>query len=336
MVAYVARTGQALVLVDAREDSRWEARRGLDRPTSVFCAPITHQGSCSGVIYLENDLAGGASTPARIEVLQHIAGQAAISIDNARKADADRQQRDQLEAALHASRAKSLFVANMSHELRTPLNAIIGYSEMLLEEATDLASDAASDLGRIANAGRHLLGLINGILDLSKIESGKMELAPSRVELTSLLDTVKATVSPLVAKRNNELVVRHDASSVEAITVDATKLRQILVNLLSNAAKFTEDGTIELLVTLAPATESRDTATLVLAVSDTGIGMTKEQQKRVLEPFSQAESDTDAKFGGTGLGLTITSRLCELMGGSLQLSSVPDEGTTCTVRVAIA
>ncbi len=335
MIDYVARTGEALVLEDAREDSRWEARRGLDRPTSVLCAPIAHQGSCSGVVYLENDLAAGAFTPAQIEVLQHIAGQAAVSIDSARKAAAVRKQRDELEAALNASRAKSLFVANMSHELRTPLNAIIGYSEMLLEEAAELESTAASDLSRIADAGRHLLGLINGILDLSKIEAGKMELHPSRVQISALLDTVTATVSPLVGNRNNKLVVHHDPQSIDAIDVDATKLRQILVNLLSNAAKFTQDGTVELTVTVLAADDTRQPTGLAFVVSDTGIGMSEPQQERVLEPFSQAESDTDAKYGGTGLGLTITSRLCELMGGSLILESELGKGTICTATISI-
>ncbi|MBW2463961.1 MAG: AAA family ATPase, partial [Deltaproteobacteria bacterium] len=156
LIAYVARTGEALVLADARADARWKTDRWEQRPTSVLCAPISYQGASSGILYLENGLSPGAFTPARIRLLQHIAAQAAISMENVRQTEALRQQRDQLETALDASRAKGFFVANMSHELRTPLNAIIGYSEMLLEEAEDLETESVGDLSRIVNAGHHL------------------------------------------------------------------------------------------------------------------------------------------------------------------------------------
>ncbi len=333
LIAYVARTGEALVLADARADARWKTDRWENRPTSVLCAPISYQGTSSGIIYLENGLSSGAFTPGRIRLLQHIAAQAAISIENVRQTEALRQQRDQLEAALDASRAKGFFVANMSHELRTPLNAIIGYSEMLLEEAEDLEAESVGDLSRIVNAGHHLRGVINDILDLSKIEAGKTELSPTTVEMGTLLETVQDTVEPLVAKGGNTLVVSHDPTSVGAVVVDATKLRQILVNLLSNAAKFTENGTIELSVTMTSGHDEGGQATLAFAVKDTGIGMTPDQLQRVLEPFTQAEGDTDEKYGGTGLGLTITARLCELMGGSLEVESSPGVGTTCTAII---
>jgi signal transduction histidine kinase len=232
--------------------------------------------------------------------------------------------------ALEASRAKSAFLANMSHELRTPLNAIIGYAEMLEEDAEDLGMEqAGQDLGKIQTAGRHLLELINGILDLSKVEAGKMQLYLERFQIVDLLHVVEATVAPLMQKNGNEFKVEAPEDLGEMVG-DMAKVRQVLTNLLSNAAKFTKQGE----VTLSAREETEDgRAFIVFDVSDTGIGLSQEQQDLVFRPFTQADSSTTRKFGGTGLGLTIGVRFCELMGGGLSVSSTLGEGSTFTTRI---
>ncbi len=245
-----------------------------------------------------------------------------------------KRARDELErakeAAEEANQAKSLFLANMSHELRTPLNAVIGYSEMLQEEAQDVgAADLVPDLERIHTAGKALLGLVNDVLDLSKIESGKMDLYLETFDILPMIEDVTATVGPLVAKKGNRLEVRADpvAGTMHA---DLTKVRQALFNLLGNAAKFTERGTIALTV----SREERDGhGWLTFRVADTGIGMTTEQMGKLFQPFTQADASTTRKFGGTGLGLTITRRLCQMMGGDIAVESVPDQGSAFTITL---
>ena len=230
-----------------------------------------------------------------------------------------------------ATQAKSHFLANMSHELRTPLNAIIGYSEMLQEEAQDSGQGSfIPDLKKINRSGRHLLDLINDVLDLSKIEAGKMELYLETFDIPNLLEDVSTTVQLLVQKNSNTLEVRCPAN-LGAMRADMTKVRQSLFNLLSNASKFTKNGKI----TLEAAREISPTKAdwIVFRVSDTGIGMTTEQQDRVFEAFSQADSATARDFGGTGLGLTITKTFCRMMGGDVALTSEPGKGTTFTIRL---
>jgi PAS domain S-box-containing protein len=228
-----------------------------------------------------------------------------------------------------ANQAKSQFLANMSHELRTPLNAIIGYSEMLQEEAAEAGDDQyVPDLQKVHGAGRHLLGLINDILDLSKIEAGKMELYLERFDLRELVDGVSATVQPLVARNGNRLET-DVADDLAAMTADATKVRQILLNLLSNAAKFTEGGRIVLTAESAPD----DPAMVSIRVADEGVGMTGEQLSRLFQAFSQAEASTAARYGGTGLGLVISRHFCRMMGGDIDVASEPGVGTTFTVRL---
>jgi len=233
------------------------------------------------------------------------------------------------EAADAANHSKSVFLANMSHELRTPLNAIIGYSELLAEEAGDSGHvELIPDLEKIHVAGKHLLGLINDVLDLSKIEAGKMELNLETVQVSSLLEGVVNTTEPLVHKNGNRLVL--EAVNPGTMHTDVTKLRQILFNLLSNASKFTANGSIHLRVRREQL-GSRDW--MAFEVEDTGIGITPAQQARLFEPFAQAEASTQQKYGGTGLGLALTRRFAELLGGDIQLQSTAGQGTTFTVRV---
>ena len=230
------------------------------------------------------------------------------------------------EQAEQANVSKSQFLANMSHELRTPLNAVIMYSELLQEEAQDEGMDSfVPDLDKIRNAGKHLLSLVNGVLDLSKVEAGKMELYLETFGVAPMVRDVATTVQPLVDGQNNtlEVDVADDAGEMHA---DLTKVRQVLFNLLSNACKFTDNGTVRLSV-------RRRDDTLTMEVADSGIGMTPEQQGRLFRAFTQADASTTRKYGGTGLGLVISKRFCELMGGTIDVASEPGQGTTFTVTL---
>jgi signal transduction histidine kinase/CheY-like chemotaxis protein/HAMP domain-containing protein len=231
------------------------------------------------------------------------------------------------DAADEANRTKSSFLANMSHELRTPLNAIIGYSEILQEDATDKNDkDSIDDLQKIESAGRHLLGLINNILDLSKIEAGKMDVFIEPVDIQALLKEVLSIIKPLADKNANviEVICPADIGSFRS---DQTKVKQCLLNLLSNASKFTSKGTL----TLTVARE--DNSGLCFRVSDTGVGMTQEQVGRLFEAFSQADASTTKRFGGTGLGLAITRHFCTMLGGDVTVESAPGTGSTFIIRL---
>jgi DNA-binding response OmpR family regulator/nitrogen-specific signal transduction histidine kinase len=235
-----------------------------------------------------------------------------------------RQARD---AALQASRAKSEFLANMSHELRTPLNAIIGYSELLMEDAEAAKQEELlSDLKKIHTSGTHLLGLINDVLDMSKIESGKMDLDIQEFDLRELIAQIKDTVEPLAQRQSNQLELLVEQAP-ERVIYDAQKLRQVLINLMSNACKFTSNGRVQLEVTVDGL------GWLEISVSDTGIGMTEEQRARLFRPFMQADSSTTKRYGGTGLGLAISQRFCEMMGGRIEVTSRPGVGSCFTVRL---
>jgi PAS domain S-box-containing protein len=253
------------------------------------------------------------------------------------------------EAAELANRAKSAFLANMSHELRTPLNAIIGYSDMLAEDAQELGEEqTVSDLNKIRNAGKHLLRLIDDILDISKIEADKMELCLESFDVGGLIEEVAITVKPLIEKNRNTLQVNID-ESIGAMHADLMKVQQVLLNLLSNAAKFSSESAIELNVERVTSEELKnkyqstvaqmlilDADFLIFRVTDTGIGMTEEQQQRLFQPFTQADNSTTRKYGGTGLGLTISQRFCQMMGGDIEIESKIDCGSTFTVCLPAA
>jgi signal transduction histidine kinase/DNA-binding response OmpR family regulator len=233
-------------------------------------------------------------------------------------------------AAETANQAKSAFLANMSHELRTPMNAILGYSEMLVEEAEDLGQeDFIPDLKKINQAGTHLLALINDVLDLSKIESGKMEAFAEYIDLNSLIDEVSATGQPLMGKNGNKLSIER-GRELGSAHQDLIKLRQMLFNLLSNAAKFTHEGTVTLHVNRG---KQAGEDWLIFAVSDTGIGIAEDKTEHVFEEFAQADDSTTRDYGGTGLGLAISRRFCQLLGGDLSVYSELGEGSTFTIRI---
>ncbi len=232
--------------------------------------------------------------------------------------------------ALEADRAKSEFLANMSHELRTPMNAIIGYSEMLVDDAQDNGQEKSiPDLQRITSAGKHLLQLINDILDLSKVEARRLDLHLETFQVAPLVQDIVTTIRPLAEKNTNTVVV-NTAADVGSMRGDITRVRQVLLNLLSNACKFTERGTVSLEVVRESA-NGRDW--LLFRVKDSGIGMTPEQMAKLFKPFSQADSSTTRKYGGTGLGLAISKRFCETMGGDIGLESEYGKGSTFTVRL---
>ena len=251
-------------------------------------------------------------------VLEALANQAVVAVENARLFNQLQTKTQELEIA---SRHKSEFLANMSHELRTPLNAIIGYSELLQEECEDLGQDDfLPDLGKIHTAGKHLLQLISGILDLSKVEAGRMTMYLEDFDVATLVNEAESIVRPVVEKNRNAFVI-DCPSDIGVMHADLVKVRQVLFNLLSNAAKFTEGGTITLTVR-----RHAEPATYTFAIRDTGIGITDAQLARLFEAFSQAEAHTSRKYGGTGLGLALSREFCRMMGGDIAVDSVAGAG----------
>jgi signal transduction histidine kinase/CheY-like chemotaxis protein len=288
--------------------------------------PLVRSGRVVGALVVRRKAPG--EFPANtIELLETFAAQSALAIQNARLFSEIGEKSHQLEMA---SQHKSQFLANMSHELRTPLNAIIGVTEMLREDARDLKrEDEFEPLDRVLGAGRHLLALINDILDLSKIEAGRMELYLESFPLAPLINDVAKTIEPMATKNGNRIVV-DCPTDLGTLHADQIRFRQALLNLASNANKFTENGT----VTIAAQPQRPDGRDwIMIAVTDTGIGMTEEQIGRLFHEFSQADASTTRKYGGTGLGLAISKRFCQMMGGDITVNSMPGKGSTFTIQL---
>jgi len=316
LVRAAARSGLAQAGADAEAWIRARLARHRDSGASV-----EHQTTAGRWLRVSETR---ASDGGRTGVYMDISDLKSRERDLAELVDRLADARDQ---ATQATVAKSRFLANMSHELRTPLNAVIGITEMLVEDAEDLGlKDFIEPLGRIARAGKHLLEVINEILDLSKIEAGKLELHDEEIDIAQLVGDVSAAAQPLAAKNGNRLEIL-GAKEAGAIRADAMRMRQILLNLVGNACKFTERGTVSLAVSRPREGE------IEFAVADTGIGMTPEQLGRLFQEFSQADSSTTRRYGGTGLGLAICDRLVKTMGGRIQVESAPGQGTT--FRVAL-
>jgi signal transduction histidine kinase len=321
--------GRIVHIPDVFEDSEytwWESQK-VGRFRAVLTVPLMREGAPIGVLGLTR-CEPRPFTEKQIELVTTFADQAVIAIENVRLFDEIQDKSRQL---AEASERKSQFLASMSHELRTPLNAIIGLTEMMVTNATRFGTEKALEpLRRVNAAGTHLLSLINEVLDLSKIEAGKLELNPEPVNLGRLIDEVVGTAGQLAEKNKNRLIVEAQ-EEVGALTADSMRLKQILLNLLSNACKFTKEGEVALRV--RKVADGRDW--VELAVADSGIGMTSEQQAKLFQDFTQADSLTARRYGGTGLGLAISRKLARMMGGDVTVTSEPGKGSVFTVCLPV-
>jgi GAF domain-containing protein len=328
LVGRTALEGRTVHIPDIRTDPEYTWSEAIERSggvRTILGVPLMREGVPIGVFNLAR-VTVRPFTEKQIELVSTFADQAVIAIENVRLFDEIQDKSRQLQLA---SENKSAFVSAMSHELRTPLNAIIGLTDMLVKNAARFGTEKAQEpLQRVNRAGTHLLGLINQVLDLSKIEAGKLELNPQTVQLASLINEVIGTAGQLAEQNKNRLTVEVQ-ENLGALTVDSMRLRQILLNLLSNACKFTKAGEVK----LAACKVSNGSNFVEFAVSDTGIGMTAEQQAKLFEEFSQADATTAQRFGGTGLGLAITRKLARMMGGDVTVASEPGKGSVFTVRL---
>jgi adenylate cyclase len=327
MVSQAALQRRPMQLADARQDDSSLVLDVVQRAgfRALLTIPLLGVDRIVGALVVRRK-EPGEFPQSTINLLETFAAQSVLAIQNARLFHEIEEKSRELELA---SEHKSRFLASMSHELRTPLNAIIGLTEMMVNSAARFGTEKALEpLNRVHRAGTHLLGLINQVLDLSKIEAGKLELSLESVNLAPLIDEVIGTARQLAEQNKNRLVVEAE-DDLGTVTADPMRLRQILFNLLSNACKFTKDGEVG----LRARKIGDERSWIEFAVSDTGIGMTAEQQAKLFEEFAQADALTARRFGGTGLGLAITRKLARVMGGDVTVASEPGKGSVFTVRL---
>ncbi|MGD8531935.1 MAG: response regulator [Gammaproteobacteria bacterium] len=331
LLGQAALDGKPVTLKDIPEHAQLELGLGKFSLGYLLIYPLIHDGVVVGVLELGGLNPLGEDQSKWLEKAREgLAMTVRLVLDLEERNRVAEELAQAKEAAENANQAKSTFLANMSHELRTPMNAILGYSEMLIEEAEDLGQDEfIPDLKKINSAGNHLLALINDVLDLSKIEAGRMEIFAENIVIDALIDQVIHTTEPLMDKNGNRLIIER-GGDLGTARQDMTKLRQALLNLMSNAAKFTHEGTVTL---RAERRVEEGTEWLVFAVTDTGIGIPEDKLDHVFEEFSQADASTTRQYGGTGLGLPISRRFCQMLGGDLTVASRSGEGSTFIIRV---
>jgi signal transduction histidine kinase len=366
IATYVMAKAVAVLSLDAKSDARFETSGSISAQhiRATMCAPLRGRAGIMGVLYADNVSHPGMFGEEDLRLLAGFANQAAIALDNAalykriaeearaREAElqrlvdertrslrealgeAERQRglaQEAQQVAEDANRVKGRFLASMSHELRTPIGGILGYADIVKDQAQDIGhEELLPDLAKIEGAARHLLNVINDILDFSKVEAGKMTLFVEEFDLAAIVRDVEGTVQPLVARKANTLEVRC-SDDLGTVRNDQTRVRQVLLNLLSNASKFTENGRI-ILGARRLRNESGEER-IELSVTDSGIGMTPEQLQKLFQAFTQAETSTAKKYGGTGLGLALCRQFCRMMGGDITVTSDYGRGTTFTADV---
>jgi signal transduction histidine kinase len=313
LAGWVARRGQSALVPDAASDARVNGRAAnFSRIRSVVCAPLVGRSGALGALLAVRSRSNPRSfTPADLRLLERLAGYAAVAVENARL----------LAAAESASHAKSDFIATMSHELRTPLNAVLGHLELLEIGVHGALNEAQrTALSRIRSATRHLRGLIEEVLSFSRLEAGHTDLSLEETDLCALIEEVAAVVEPLASEKHLEFLTRCDGGAPFLLTSDPDKIRQILINLAGNAVKFTEKGTVSIQAERAPGE-------VLITVADTGTGISPDDQERLFRPFEQLETGLSRRHGGTGLGLYLSSRYADLLGGRIEVDSRPGEGS---------